>query len=365
MLAMILSRYAIAVLIVAVLSLLQSALFVQVDSATAVAAATGISRQVSTQEWLGPLSAIALSPFFGLACLSGAATYGPDWLQSRSSLLGESSPLNNPLLFWLMLGLTVATSLPRFTKVSKPFAMATEKLEMYSAVIILISIRFMSGSGLPTELNTAQADGLVMTAGIATLPIDVFLSLAAGLNIVVVNTIKLAIEILVWLIPIPAVDAMLELGNKSLCASLMALYAYSPLLASLLNLCILGVCCLVFFRVRRRLDYMRGLILWPLLRRLLGWPTDAAKFVGYLSKPWNGLPSTSELRVSIDGTSNQVRLLHRGWLKNLTFEGSLELSTWKTGVVCDQLTVRIDGIAIVLDVPKGLEQMHTRVSAAY
>ena len=81
MLAMILSRYAIAVLIVAVLSLLQSALFVQVDSATAVAAATGISRQVST--------------------------------------------------------------------------------------LILISIRFMSGSGLPAELDTAQADGLVMTAGIA------------------------------------------------------------------------------------------------------------------------------------------------------------------------------------------------------
>ncbi len=135
MLAMILSRYAIAVQIVAVLSLLQSALFVQVDSATA-SAATGISRQVST--------------------------------------------------------------------------------------IILISIRFMSGSGLPAELDTAQADWLVMTAGIATLPIDVFLCLAAALNIVVANTIKLAIEILVWLIPIPAVDAMLELGNKSLCASWLA-----------------------------------------------------------------------------------------------------------------------------------------------
>ena len=82
--------------------ILHSSLLMQIDPTAAVAAASGISRQVSTQEWLGPLSAIALSPFFGLACLSGVATYGPDWLQSRSSLLGESSPLNNPLLFWLI-----------------------------------------------------------------------------------------------------------------------------------------------------------------------------------------------------------------------------------------------------------------------
>lgn len=365
MLAIILSRHSIAALFVAVLFSLQSALFVQVDSAKAVAAATGISRQVSTQEWLGPISAIALSPFFGLACLSGAATYGPDWLQSRSSMLGESSPLNNPLLFWLMLTLTVATSVPRFTKVSKPFALAVEKLEMYSAVILFISMRFMSASSLPVELGTAHVDGLVMTAGVATLPIDIFLSLAAVLNIIVVNTIKLAMEICVWLIPIPAVDAMFEIGNKSLCASLMGLYAYNSLLATLLNLCILGVCCLVFFRVRRRLAYMRGLILWPLLGRLLGRPTDTAKFVGFLTKPWNGLPAKSALTVTRDGASSQVRLLYHGWFKNLSFDGSLELSTFKTGIVCDQLTVRIDGVAIEMDLPKGLGQINTPVSATY
>jgi hypothetical protein len=84
-----------------------------------------------------------------------------------------------------------------------------------------------------------------------------------------------------------------------------------------------------------------------------------------LSKPWNGLPVASELRVSIDGTRHQVRLLHRGWFRNLTIAGSLELSTWKAGVVGDQLTVCIDGIRIVLDVPKGLEQVHAPVSAAY
>ena len=77
-------------------------------------------------------------------------------------------------------------------------------------------------------------------AGIATLPLDIILSLATALNIIVVNTIKLSIEVLVWLIPFPVVDAVLELCNKSICVSLMALYAYSPLLALAVNLSILG-----------------------------------------------------------------------------------------------------------------------------
>jgi hypothetical protein len=123
----------------------------QVDTTAVVAGASLVSQHVSTQEWLGPLSAIALSPFFGVTCLSGAATYGPEWIQSRSSLIGPSSPLNNPLLFWTMLGLTVATSLPRLTKVGKPIALAAEKLEMYATVIILISMRLFSTSG---ELET-------------------------------------------------------------------------------------------------------------------------------------------------------------------------------------------------------------------
>ena len=101
-----------------------------VNTTAVVAGASFVSQQVSTQEWLGPLSAIALSPFFGLACLSGAATYGPEWLQSRSHLIDSNSPLNNPMLFWTVLGLTIATSLPRLTKVSKPIALAAEKLEM-------------------------------------------------------------------------------------------------------------------------------------------------------------------------------------------------------------------------------------------
>jgi hypothetical protein len=360
MIALFLTRSMAALMLVLVLW--QSSAFQKIDSAAAVVAASGISRQVSTQEWLGPLSAIALSPFFGLACLSGAATYGPEWLQSRSALLSPSSPLNNPLLFWLMLGLTVATSAPRLTKLSKPFALALEKLEMYSAVIILISMKFLASPVTPTESGIAIAEDVMMTAGISTLPIDMLLSIAAALNILVVNTIKLAIEILVWLIPFPTVDAMLEIANKSLCASLMALYAYSPLLATVLNLAIAGVCALVFFRVQRRMAYMKELVIKPLLYRLLGWSMDNCSTIGFLAQPWSGLPIRSAIRMTPIEFDGNVRLEHRGWFRVQTFVGKMNPEC-KSGVVCDQIVIRVDGVDLILDVRKGFALARTSLVA--
>ncbi len=336
----------------------------QLNNAAAVAAASGISKKVSTQEWLGPLSAVALSPFFGLACLSGAATFGPEWLQSRSSLLGESSPLNNPVLFWVMLGLTMMTSLPRFTKVSKPFALAVEKLEMYSAVIILISMKFIGGSVLPSDQSLPPQETILMTAGIATLPVDLLLSVAAALNIVIINTVKFAIELLVWLIPFPAVDAVLELGNKSLSATLMALYAYSPLLATALNLCILVGCCFVFFRVKRRLAYMKELIMRPLLYRLMGWSGDNTLFAGFLARPWNRFPKSSAFHVLHVGPYDEVQVIHRGWTKQSTFNGTMDLASYSPGLVCDRLTIRIDAVDVHFDVRKGLMQPATATAIA-
>jgi hypothetical protein len=361
MFALILTRFVAAVLVA--LCLTQSVTMLQVDSATAIAAASGISRQVSTQEWLGPLSAIALSPFFGLACLSGIATYGPDSIQSRSALFGESSPLNNPILFWIMAVLTIATSLPRFTKVSKPLGLAIEKLEAYSAIIILISMKFLSGNALNSDSSIALSESVVMTAGIATVPFDVGLSVAAALNIIVVNTIKLAVEVLVWLIPFPTVDAFLELGNKAMCAGLMALYAYSPWLATCLNMCILGVCCLLFFRVKRQLAYMKELMMLPLIRQFMGWQTDKGNFCGFLTTTWNGLPARSAIWITREGTSSQVALLYRGWFSNRSFAGTLDLQNYKSGMMCDQLVVRVEGVDVVFDVPKGLEVRGVDVAA--
>lgn len=260
-----------------------------IDAGT-MAASEKVAEQIGASEWLGPLSPVALSPFFGLATLSGIATYGPDWLQQRSALFGESSSLNSPALFWTLTALAILTSLPRLSKVSKPIALAAEKLEAYSAVIILFSVRLLGSPA--TGVSHGAEEQAMLSAGIATLPLDVVMSIVAGLNVIVINAVKLFCEFLVWLIPIPFVDAAIEVGNKAICAGLMSLYCYSPALAAGLDLILLVLCALVFGWIYRRVRLYREVTAGPLLAWLLpNWFAQRGKsFVAFVDEASAGLP---------------------------------------------------------------------------
>lgn len=249
-----------------------------------------LARQIGTSEWLGPLAPVALSPFFGIAVLSGLATYGPEFLQQRSGLIADGSPLNNALLFWTMATLAMLTSLPRFSKVSKPFALAVESLESYASVIVLVAVKFLSSA----QPGVASGSPEVAIAGVGAIPLDTLMSIAAALNVIVINTVKLFFEFLVWMTPIPAVDALLEICQKSLCLGMMGLYCYSPLLATLLNLLLLTLCAFVFGWVVRKSAYYRHLIVGPALAWLMpSWFAQRGnQFIAYSEQPLGGLPAS-------------------------------------------------------------------------
>lgn len=309
--------------------------------AQTVAAGQAIAQQIAATDWLGPLAPIALSPFFGLAALSGMATYGPDWIQERSSLFGEASALNNPVLFWVMVGLAVLTSLPRLTKVSKPLALAAENLESYSAVIILAVVRFIgTGSDSDPATELAVTSHVMLSAGIATLPLDVAMAIFAGINVIVINVVKLFFEFMVWLVPFPSIDAMLEVGNKATCAGLMGLYAYSPTLATILNLLMFAFCLLIFGWTYRRLIYYRELIAGPVLAWLLpGWFAQKGDEMRLFSEESiDGFPAYGLLRMKQTGENSY--LLRGRWLwKSLNREiQDCQVST-ETGLVIQTLHI--------------------------
>ena len=188
-------------------------------------------KAISTWEWLGPLAPVALSPFFAITCLAGLSQFGGDYLP-LNSFISNNAVLKNEYVFWLFGGLTLLTSLPRLTKVSKPFAQAMDMLETYGGIITVIVLRFASSipSGEPLEpIETA----MVVQMGWMSFPVDVLFSLAAIVNIIVINSVKFFFEVLVWLVPFPFVDALLEIANKGICAGLMAVYAYNPLVCLL------------------------------------------------------------------------------------------------------------------------------------
>ncbi len=298
--------------------MLDEALLQQLPSAldpTTRAASQVVSEQLSTSEWLGPLAPVALSPFFGLAVLSGIGTYGPEALQQRSAIFQSGGSLDSPLLFWSMAGLAVFTSLPRLTKVSKPISLAAEKLEAYSAIVILICVRmfgsqFQAGApeiqgGPQMGLEGYSSNELMLSAGVGTFSLNVMMSAFAALNIFVVNVVKLFFEFLVWLIPVPAIDAVVELCNKSLCGALMALYCYSPWLATLVNLAILACSLIVFLWVYRRMNYYKDLIAGPALAWLLpSWFGQRGQtFQAFVESSTQRLPKYLPVTLTSEGSS--------------------------------------------------------------
>lgn len=231
-----------------------------------IAAANTMVESLHVADWLGPLAPVALSPFFGLACLSGLAIWGPEWL-SGNTLLASAGPLKNEVVFGVFACLTVLTSLPRLTKVSKPLAQALDQVETYSVIVILVVIKLFADAGAVTEAAPVAA----IQFGVVSFTAETLLLIAMVINLFVINSVKFFFEVLIWLTPIPAVDAMFEIANKAVCAGLMALYAFSATLATLINLAILVAALIVFRWTHRRLRFYRSILLDLFLSRI--WST--------------------------------------------------------------------------------------------
>ena len=123
--------------------------------------------------------------------------------------------------------------------------------------------------------NDSIIGGILVEMGALSFSADVLFSIFAIINIVVINTVKFFFEIMVWLVPFPLVDAALEIANKSLCASLMAIYVWSPTAATILNLLLFTVCLFVFQWANRRVHYFRTVLcdpIWALVNKRFGVP---------------------------------------------------------------------------------------------
>lgn len=215
----------------------------------------------SVSQWLGPLAPIAISPFFGITLLAGASQFGAEYLPVNS-FISNNPVLSNPYVFWVFLTLTILTSLPRLTKVSKPAAQAIDQLEAYAGIITVVLIRVLSTfpESDPVGANTA----MVVQMGVLTFSADILMSIAAAINIIVINTVKFFFEMMIWLVPVPFIDAILEIANKSLCAGLMAIYVWSPTVATIINLAMFVVSLLAFRWINRRVRYLRSVLCDPI-----------------------------------------------------------------------------------------------------
>ena len=308
------------------------------------------TKQISNIEWLAPLAPIALSPFFGITLLSGLACFGPDWLPDNA-LLSEGSPLADPKIFWAFLVLTAITSLPRFSKVSKPIAQVADFLETYSAIVILLTLKIMS-----MELFQADSSEVAMVqAGVLSASWEGLLMIAMVINIIVVNSVKFFFEILVWITPIPFLDACFETANKALCAGLMAIYALSPVLALIINLIMFVVCALAFIWIRRREIFFRTILIdWIVQKLGQAAPRIKDQLVVFPKSAVGSIPARARCLLVKSDCGWQIT--HQRWLRSHLVEqlaGNAEIDKgwWTNSILID------DGIRLTFSC-KHQDQLH-------
>ncbi|MEZ6090059.1 MAG: hypothetical protein R3C05_18935 [Pirellulaceae bacterium] len=278
-------------------------------SAADLAAANETIQRLAPADWLGPLAPVALSPFFGITCLSGLALWSPEWMPGNG-LLNSATPLKNPALFWSFAALTIITSLPRLSKVSKPIAAAVDKIEAYAGIITLIAIRYMT---MPSEVIVDSPE--IAEAGIVSSSIGALLYVAMVINVLVINSVKFFFEFLIWLTPVPFLDACFEVANKTVCGLLMAVYSFSPTLATLLNLAMFAVCLLLLRWISRRVRFYRHMMfdsLWPMFQRTYAQPRRA-ELVVFPKHDWSGFQDKACLTICREQDGWSVRQTR--WLR--------------------------------------------------
>ncbi|MCP5487407.1 MAG: hypothetical protein H7A43_02060 [Verrucomicrobia bacterium] len=214
---------------------------------------------LSLADYLGPMAPVALSPFFGLACLSGASLLMEKGLLPQHPLLSGHPMLTHPGVLAGLLFLTLFTSLPRLTKVSKPIAQLADFLETYAGFILLILLQ-QTG----TSTGTAATTTTFLTAGIGGHTTELLLMAAGFLNFIVIQTVRFFFECLIFLTPVPLIDAIFEAANKLMCLVLVSLYVFHPFAAMAANLLLFVLCALLFRWAHRRVIYYRHVLLYPI-----------------------------------------------------------------------------------------------------
>lgn len=207
------------------------------------------------------LSPISISPFWTLFITSLASTLG----------IGNEYIVTHPLLGnWAMLlisgFLVLFTTLPNLTKVSKPIGLAIKFLENKAGIVLFIVILVVPYL-FPPE-GTAPA---VVHMGLFDIPFSVLLMIGLAIPYyIVVMTVRYLLEILIFLSPIPLLDALFEFIKKGITFFLIVVYFLVPSFGFVLSIFIFIVAFFFFKRARRISNFFQYVFVEPILARVFG-----------------------------------------------------------------------------------------------
>lgn len=239
----------------------------------------------TVQDVVGPMPAIAGTPFFGLALLSGAALASDsDWVaQSKhpwvqafrdNALIAESRRYSSWPLFLSLLALAAVLYLANTGKIRGAVGKLLRTAEDSSVFVTytLLAVATLVGVGAEATIGASGASAPAPVAAIGAMPASALIGLGVAVGMALMMVVRYACDVMIWLIPVPFIDFLFETAKKVITLGFLALYFWSPVAAATLSLGVVLIAFLLYGWATRMLHFSYGIVLRPWWDRLAGFP---------------------------------------------------------------------------------------------
>jgi hypothetical protein len=184
---------------------------------------TGVISATQTVETLSPLAALVplgISPFLALGLFGLASS------QLEYALPPALSALAHPVLWVGLLSLAVLFKVGRSFKLTKPVAEVAGTTESLLAFVAFAAMFVTPGE------PASPAAGTALEASVAG---TIVLVVGAVSGLVAVTLVRMGIDLLTWLSPLPLIDALLQFAKGIITLILVATAVLLPAVAVLIN----------------------------------------------------------------------------------------------------------------------------------
>jgi hypothetical protein len=259
----------------------------QRESDNATNSPTGRGQQVDQLnkrliEVFGPLPAIASTPFLGLAVLTGTALLMEEPLFANSNLGLVRQIRQNSLVlqtkkyasWWLFGAFSILAGLTWLTNSGKLRGAFGKFVRIVEDVAVGLLYLMIGAEALTPNVHSASSSELLPTIVQASLvpaleSSTAMLLLSAIISLVLMMLARLALDVLIWLSPVPFIDLIFETSKVVFSLSFLAIYFFlSPFVAAILGILLLVPCLMLLPWAVRLLRFGYHIVLCPILAQL-------------------------------------------------------------------------------------------------
>jgi hypothetical protein len=231
----------------------------------------------SLEAVLGPLPAVATTPFFGLAALSAVAMAADTDLMRRSSNPVVRAVSDNDLVReagryagWPVLVTLLALALiTYFANSGKIRGVAGKGLRLIEDVSSFLLYSALATGALATAGPAAPPAATALRAmGLVDFSWDVLTACGLAIGLAAMMISRYALDFVIWLVPVPFIDFCFETLKKLLALGFIALYVFAPGAAAVLALLLAGSALLASGWALRMLGFAYHIVLRPWMAKL-------------------------------------------------------------------------------------------------